>query len=206
MRANLYVDGFNLYYGALRGTPWKWLDLACLGHRLLPGHDVARIRYFTARVSATPGDPGASQRQHCYLRALRTVPGLSVHLGVFRSRVACLPLVDGGALVRVVRTEEKGSDVNLASWLLMDAFHRECELALVVSNDSDLLQPIRLVRKEFRIPVGVVNPHPPGKRSRALVEAATFFRQLRPAALRECQFAPQLVDAEGELCRPTQWA
>ena len=206
MRANLYIDGFNLYYGALRGTPWKWLDLSCVGRRLLPGHDLVRIRYFTAKVSATVGDPGSSQRQHGYLRALRTIPGLSIHLGVFRSRVAALPLADSDALVRVVRIEEKGSDVNLASYLLLDAFHRECDLALIISNDYDLLAPVRLVQAEFGIPVGVVNPHPAARRSRALAEAGAFFRQLRPATLRDCQFPPYLVDGEVEFARPPEWA
>lgn len=206
MRANLYIDGFNLYYGALRGTPWKWLDLGCLGRRLLPGHDLVRIRYFTARVSATAGDPGAPQRQHCYLRALRTVPGLSIHLGVFRSRVASMPRADGGSLVRVVRIEEKGSDVNLASYLLLDTFRRESQVALVLSNDSDLLEPVRLAQEEFGVPVGVVNPHPAARRSRALVSAAAFFRQLRPATLRDCQFPVRLVDRDGEFTRPGEWA
>ena len=30
MRTRVYVDAFNLYYGALRGTPYKWLDLDAL--------------------------------------------------------------------------------------------------------------------------------------------------------------------------------
>ena len=35
MRAFVYVDGFNLYYGALKGTPWKWLDPVALLERVL---------------------------------------------------------------------------------------------------------------------------------------------------------------------------
>ena len=51
MRTNVYVDGFNLYYGALRGTPYKWLDIRRMCELLLKDHSVARVTYFTARIS-----------------------------------------------------------------------------------------------------------------------------------------------------------
>ena len=57
MRTFVYVDGFNLYYGALKGTSWKWLDLpALLAKVLQPHHDILTVKYFTARVSATPAN------------------------------------------------------------------------------------------------------------------------------------------------------
>jgi hypothetical protein len=52
MATNVYVDAFNLYYGSLRGTPYRWLDLGALCARLLPKDRINRIRYFTATVSA----------------------------------------------------------------------------------------------------------------------------------------------------------
>lgn len=58
----------------------------------------------------------------------------------------------------ILRTEEKGSDVNLASFLLLDAFNRTFEKAVVVSNDSDLETPINLVKSEMKLEVHVVNP------------------------------------------------
>lgn len=88
-------------------------------------------------------------RQSTYLRALQTVPGLTVHLGHFLTSTVRTPLarpVPGGArTVEVVKTEEKGSDVNLATYLLADAFRADVESLVVVSNDSDLMEPIRLV-------------------------------------------------------------
>ena len=57
LRTNVYVDGFNLYYGCLKGTPYKWLDLDAMCRRLLPKHELSRIRYFTAIISARPLDP-----------------------------------------------------------------------------------------------------------------------------------------------------
>jgi hypothetical protein len=57
MRTNVYVDAFNLYYGCLKGTPYRWLDLAALCRRLLPNDEINRVRYFAALVSARPDDP-----------------------------------------------------------------------------------------------------------------------------------------------------
>ena len=73
---NIYIDGFNLYYGALRNRwpQYKWLDLQAFCERLLPGREVKRIRYFTAQVRNTPQNPGAANRQRIYLRALATLP------------------------------------------------------------------------------------------------------------------------------------
>ena len=56
--------------------------------------------------------------------------------------------------------EEKGSDVNLASHLLVDGFRDRYDLAVVISNDSDLTEPVRFVREDLNKPVGVLNPHP----------------------------------------------
>jgi hypothetical protein len=71
MRANVYVDAFNLYYGCLKGTPYRWLDLDAFSRQLLPHDHIHRIRYFTALVSGRTGDLQQPQRQQIYLRALR---------------------------------------------------------------------------------------------------------------------------------------
>jgi len=207
MATNVYVDAFNLYYGCLKGTSYRWLDLGALCRRLLPKDRINRIRYFTATVSARPDNPDAPQRQQVYLRALETIPGLSIHYGHYLSHVTRMPLArprPGGArTVEVVKTEEKGSDVNLATFLLVDAFTRDCNVAVVISNDSDLKLPIEVVQRELDLRVGVVNPHPPAWRSRAL--QPTFFKQLRTSTLAACQFAPVLTDAKGEIHKPAGW-
>jgi len=74
IKTYVYVDGFNLYYGALKGTPYRWLDLAELCRLMLPPNDVQRIRYYTARVGVRAGDPDQPVRQQAYLRALGTLP------------------------------------------------------------------------------------------------------------------------------------
>jgi hypothetical protein len=69
----VYVDGFNLYYGCLKGTPHEWLDLSKLCGILHKGNAINRIRYYPARVRARPGDPNQQQRQQAYIRALETI-------------------------------------------------------------------------------------------------------------------------------------
>jgi len=87
MRTNVYIDGFNLYYRSVKDTPYKWLDISKFCQALLPAHEIHRIRYFTALVHARPNDPQAPQRQQIYLRALRTIPNLTMEFGQFRSRI-----------------------------------------------------------------------------------------------------------------------
>ena len=219
MRFNVYVDGFNLYYGALRGQPYRWLDLRRFASRLLgAGDELHRVRYFTARVHALPGDPDAPARQAAYLRALGTLPDVSVHLGAFLSSVRTMRRADGAGTVRVVRYEEKGTDVNLATHLLLDAFDGDCDGALVISNDSDLAEPIRVVQSRFGQPVGVVFPilnrNPDGRRrhpSDTLWSAATFERFVTGSRrhrrlLAACQLPAALADARGAFARPASWA
>ena len=108
--------------------------------------------------------------------------------------------------INVIDTEEKGSGVNLASYLLVDGFKREYEMAVVVSNDSDLVEPIRLVQGELGLPVTVVNPHCyTHNPSRQLQQIATTYIRLRPVALEACQFPPSLKDAHGVIHKPAGW-
>lgn len=112
---NVYVDGFNLYYGCLKGTAYRWLDLEALCARLLPKNEIHRIRYFTAKVGARPGKPRDPVHQQAYLRALSTLPTVGVHLGHFPTttiRMALAKPAPGGPkTVEVSKTEEKGSVV-----------------------------------------------------------------------------------------------
>ncbi|HEX4213666.1 MAG TPA: NYN domain-containing protein [Candidatus Dormibacteraeota bacterium] len=206
----VYVDGFNLYYGSLKGTAHKWLDLQKLVRQLLPQHDVVQIRYFTARVSAMPPDSQQPRRQEAYLRALGTFPEISLHYGHFLVNPTFLPLekppAKGSRLVRVLKTEEKGSDVNLATELLVDAACSRFEEAVVVSNDSDLMAPIVAVSQHFKKPVGVLHPH--RQASRELRRVATFCRSIPAGALRASQLPthPGFVDQSGfRIKKPPDW-
>ena len=207
MITNVYVDGFNLYYGCIKGTPYRWLDLAKLFSLLLPSDQVNRIRYFTAQLNPMPNDPGQPQRQQTYLRALGTVPNLSIHLGHFLTRTVRMPLAHppavGPRTVEVIKTEEKGSDVNLATYLLIDAFNSDCEKFAVLSNDSDLKTPIEFIRNQLGLTVGILNPH--ANRSWALFKAVDFYHQIREGPLSASQFPDQLADTQGLITKPGAW-
>jgi uncharacterized LabA/DUF88 family protein len=208
MRTNIYIDGFNLYYGCLKGTPYRWLDLRALCQRLLPSHQIHRIRYFTAKLTARAADPSQPVRQEAYLRAIKTLPEVTVHLGHYLCHPTRMQLAHpppgGPATVEVLKTEEKGTDVNIAAYLLCDGFDKDYEQAVVISNDSDLKTPIELVRTKLRLPVGVVFPTAlPGRYpSQALLPVATFTREIRATILPGCQF-PQLVG--GTIHKPESW-
>ena len=74
IRTNVYVDGFNLYYGAAKDTLYKWVNLADLCLQVMPGLTLNRIRYFTALVKPRPSNPQIRLRQEIYIRALETLP------------------------------------------------------------------------------------------------------------------------------------
>ena len=101
-RANVYIDGFNLFYGALKGRPsLKWLDLAAFGRALLlPDQELHRVRYFTARVGGRAVDPHLPQRQDTHLRAVATLPEVTVPQGYFQTKPARLPRAAARCLPR----------------------------------------------------------------------------------------------------------
>ncbi|MFV2045517.1 MAG: NYN domain-containing protein [Anaerolineales bacterium] len=207
MKTYVYVDGFNLYYGAVKDTPYRWLNLQSMCDFLLPGSTIEKIKYFTARITARPNDPSQPTRQQMYLRALRTLPDLEIIYGSFLTFERSMPLAGQPAskqkFVRVVRTEEKGSDVNLATHLLSDGFNGRYETAVLITNDSDLVEPIRIVRNELGLPVGLLNPqkHP----SRVLLKHVSFIKQIRKGVLRASQFTEELHDNHGKFRKPSAW-
>lgn len=209
MRTRVYVDGYNLYYACLKRSPYKWLNVHALASMLLPRNRIGKLRYFTAKVSARPNDPDQPQRQQTYFRALHTVPDIEIHYGHFLTHEATMP--DAATWragryrpVRVIKTEEKGSDVNLATYLLMDAFDDLFDVAVIISNDSDLKEPIAQVRNRFGKKIVLLGPK--GTRmSGALRPLAHFIKQFGPSALAKAQFSIHLKDAVGEFQKPGRW-
>jgi hypothetical protein len=199
------VDGFNLYFGAVKNTPYKWLNIAQLCAVLFPKVQVNHIHYFTAPVNGVR-DPNAPLRQQIYLRALQTVPNLTIHHGFFLTKKVWAPHANPPPVkVEILKTEEKGSDVNLATHLLLDAFKGNYQQAVVVSNDSDLCEPMKLVQAEFGLPVGFVNPHCDHRPAVELQKVARFWRPIRKGVLAGCQFPATMTDANGTFSKPPGW-
>jgi hypothetical protein len=150
----------------------------------------------------------AASRQ-AYLRALGTLPRVEVHYGSFLTKPTRMMLADppaaGPRTVEVIKTEEKGSDVNLATYLLVDAFRDDAQAFAVVSNDSDLTEPIRIVRHELGKVVGLLNPQAVPSQ-RLLTCRPNFSKQIRAGVLGASQFPRQLVDSRGSVIRrPADW-
>lgn len=204
VRANVYVDGFSLYSAALRRTPYKWLDLRKLSKLLLPNDRIRRIRYFTAIPIFEWNDVPQGQRLQAYVRALETLRGVTVHYGTCRAESGSLP-VPGSRTERefVIARRAKGSDVNLATMLLADGFRGDYEVAVVVSSDSDLALPMRIVRRQLQLPVGLLKPG--DWYANELVRAATFWKPIREGVLATSQLPAQLSDEHGTITKPSAW-
>lgn len=245
MRIGVYVDGFNLYYGARkhcgRGTPgWRWLDLRALVAPLIGwrGAEITRIVYCTARVDVAGGQ-SAGADQNAYLDALLASGSADVIAegryvswaneepltkearGTYRPTEyphhdetwdERLPLRSarpahgghGRILATIRKREEKGSDVNVASHLLLDVLTKAVDGVVVVTNDSDFELPLRMVRE--RVPVGTVNPstNPTAGALRGHPEEGCgghWWRRLRADDYR----AAQLPDVVAGYRKPDGW-
>ncbi len=227
IRTYIYVDGFNLYYRSLKDTPYKWLDLKTLfSHLLRPENSIDKIKYFTTMVSGKL-DPNKPIRQETYIRAIEKYnPEISVYYGHFLSNEIKAPLADtvppqrikvkinqGGKqniiyaqafpnqLVRIVKTEEKGSDVNIAVHLLNDAWLDKYDCAVVVSNDSDLAESLKIVKEGKKKSIGIITPVK--FRSKELIKYASFIKRIRSGVLSVSQLPNPIPGTN--LYKPASW-
>ncbi len=192
MSTNVYIDGFNLYYGALKGTAYKWLDIRRLAEGLFPHDDVNDVYYFTARLRTLGGNGRRRQRQDFYLRAVSAIPSVQAVYGTYQRR--------GNSW------EEKKTDVNIATAMIFDAFYGNFTHAVVVSNDSDLVTPIQRIRDEPGLRVTVVNPVLVQSTHRELRGAATDVLEIETKHLRANQLPPKIQDASGRwISKPPSW-
>ena len=212
MRTYIYIDGFNFYYGAVKDTPYKWLDFKKLfGYLLDTSHQIISIKYFTAIVTGKI-DPDQPVRQKTYIRALKKyIPEISVYYGKFLSHNVFKPLAypinknlfgKNIKFVNVIKTEEKGSDVNLSVQLLNDAWLDLHDCAVIVSNDSDLSESLRLVKELHKKKIGLITPgkiHP----SRELLKYSDFTKRVRKGVLAASQL-PDLIPGT-TIHKPAVW-
>ena len=233
MRTTVYIDGLNLYYLCLRRQPGlKWLNLHQLTVNVLDAkHAIQQVNYYMARVSGRP-DPKAPARQQIYLSALSTIPIIKTHLGQFlysekMSYIVKPPKTDPDnynwntpipKLVLIGRNEEKGSDVNLASHLVRDAFVDAFDAAVIVTNDTDLVEPMRVARFEANKHVILLSPiarrAPKDKRtgkrprpSKSLRDAASAILHIHNNHLKQAQLPDVVLDSNGhEIRRPIDWS
>jgi uncharacterized LabA/DUF88 family protein len=199
-----YVDGFNLYFG-LREAGWQrflWLDIEQLFQSLLKsGQTLVRVNYFTARVSGTPSDPDKPHRQNTYLEALQAHTGVVIRCGHYLEKErTCLRCSN-----RWADHEEKGTDVNIAVQMLLDAFRDELDTALLISADSDLAGPVEAIQVEWPRK-RVVVAFPPNRYSVQLEKRANASFHISRAKISGSQLPDPVVKADGyRLHRPLTW-
>lgn len=173
MNTIIYVDGYNLFYGCLKHTPYKWLDL----HKLFVKHilraqapisQVIQIKFFTADIKAKIASNGqrATQAQQTYHRALIHMYPDTIQIikGFYSLEKAKLPLFksppDKRDSVNVWRLEEKETDVNIALTAYRDVIKDTVEQIVFVSNDTDLSPALQAIRDDFGgdVKIGVIIP------------------------------------------------
>ena len=207
LRTVVYVDGFNFYYGEVRGTPYKWLDPEALFRKLLgPQNVLVKVKYFTARIQPSPNDPTVQDRQDAYLRAVKAhCPLVELHYGHFlRHQVRMENASPPPPSVQVWKNEEKGSDVNLALHVLNDAWQDTYDCAVIVSNDSDLAESLRLVKAQHKKLIGIVTPGAPTRKtSRQLKIHADFVKPIRTWMLQSSQLPNPIPGTT--IHKPPRW-
>ena len=216
-RAIAYIAGYNLYYGLLKGSSYKWLDLWAFTRSLVrPDFELVAVKYFTAPIRTYPYDLAASDRQKVYLQALSTTGKVEIIHGFYSKNKALAPFADHkcsscdvtqDGFVPIVKLEEKRSDVNLAVSLVADAAFGNAECFVVITGDSDQVGAMEAVRHLFKKQVVVFNPHP--TESRHLKGAATYYRNIPRDLPASCQLPdtiPYGKRGDRFIHRPPAWA
>ena len=212
-KVSVFFDGYNFYYGAVKGTPYKWLDPVLLVKSMLrEDNEIVSFRYFTAPVKTYPHDTAAIDRQKVYLQALSTNPLIKIVQGFYSKNTTWLPVYEESCktckeprdgMIRVVKLEEKRSDVNIATAMLMDAFQDKADVFVLVSGDTDFIGPVNIVRKDFNKTVIVLNPH---DRKSWLCDYASYYKDIPRELLAKCQFPDTIPYGKNRtLTRPAAW-
>lgn len=232
LKTVVYIDGFNLFYGLLKGSPNKWLDLNAFCDTVLPDRcEIAAIKFYTALVNDRPNNLGSRGRQNVYLRALRE-SGVEVIKGRYTEHPKLAPLVspnsqhtrkinlsginrelfdadpawtaDPGPLVHVLNSEEKGTDVNLAVDIVNDAWQDQFECCALISNDNDIARALEIVRDQLGKHAILI--HATRRRNSLaahLKKFASEVRTARPAACINSQFPDQIPGTN--ISKPQNW-
>ena len=221
MNTACFIDGYNLYYGLLAGSAYKWLDLPALVGEIVrvqqPSSVIVGITYFSAPVKAEIATRGVAplHNQTTYLRALRA-HGVGVELGRHQLQPARAPrFVRGRAASRsdqvdIWKLEEKETDVNIAIAMYRAAAKNQVEQIVLLSADTDLAPALKAIREDFPdVVIGTVFPHkpmggrpPPG----SLTKHSHWTRHhIRDDELAANQFGKMVATRKKPAIKPEAW-
>lgn len=230
MKTAVYVDGYNLYYGRLRQTPYKWLDVAALLDGIVriqcPSATIEMVKYFSAPALARFASRGLDSvsAQERYHRALRVRhPNLQIILGTHSidSSGTLLPAFRPGRPYdrtdrhRVWKLEEKKTDVNIAIEMYRDAIRGALDQLVIVSNDSDAEPVLAAIRQDCpALTIGVVTPvfpqHPETKGHRSVSSSLSKWahwtrRHILDEELERAQLPARVPTRKKTIEKPSHW-
>jgi uncharacterized LabA/DUF88 family protein len=180
-----FVDGYNVFYGLLAGTHYKWLDLPSLLTAIArendPRSQVAEIHYFTSPVQPALATRGRQSKhaQDTYIRALKA-RGVQVHWGRHRLDHRMAPRFVSKDIpasrqdqVDIWNLEEKETDVRIgvamyrlaAKQCWSDTAEDRIQQLVLVSGDTDMTPALEAIREDFpHLRIGIILPHRKGIR------------------------------------------
>lgn len=211
--AIVYVDGLNLDKRLLEKYPeYRWLNIIKLCEILLPTHEIRLVRYFTSRIKPPLENQEVAINQGIYLEALNSLGNrISISYGKMIRRDRVFPVApaslrpDGKpTLARVATVEEKGSDVALASFMVLDAARGDAEMFVLLSNDSDFRPTLRILREELGVKVGLFSPVSQPSSS-LLVSEKMLIKIIRSSALQASQLPSHIHSNKGSIRKPHAW-
>lgn len=223
MKTIVYIDGYNLFYGCLKHTDYKWLDLIRLFSTILkvqsPTFQIEKIKFFTADIKAKIATHGqiAQQSQQNYHRALLQLYPNQIEIikGYYSlekaSFLAYQNPPDKLKRHEVWKLEEKQTDVNIALTAYRDACKNKAEQLVFVSNDTDLAPALQALREDFgnTIQIGVVIPRTKESsrpNNKQLSEFADWTRNyILENELKNSQLPSKIPTNKKTILRPNYW-
>lgn len=199
-RVMFYIDGFNLYFGMIEAgiINCKWLDISKLAlARIKQNQELVGVKYFTSNIT---NNPPKETRQRTYIDALET-SGVIIIRGKYESKkVNC----EGCGKIWY-RSNEKKTDVNIATNMIFDALQNKFDVAILISGDSDLIPAINMINNQFS-PKIVSVAFPPNRHNKSVADAAMGSYILGRKQLIDCQFKAEVENANGfKLKKPSTW-
>jgi uncharacterized LabA/DUF88 family protein len=229
LRTACFVDGYNLFYGLLAGTEYKWLNLPALLSHIIrvehPENTLQSVKFFTTGVMPNLASRGrlSKESQDTYLRALK-VSGVEVFFGRHQLEPRnALRYVDKNTpasrtdQIEIWKLEEKETDVNIAISMYRLAARQlgllpdeRIQQIVLVSADTDLTPALRALREDFpEIQIGVILPHREGMQRTVPGSLKQYAHWMRHRVTREelasHQFPDRVPTNKKPADKPAYW-
>ncbi|MCI4624459.1 MAG: NYN domain-containing protein [Candidatus Magnetoovum sp. WYHC-5] len=200
-RVIFFIDGFNLYHALdekVQYRKYKWLKLYKLCNCYVRKIDnIENIYYFTALVT---WDQNKVNRHKLYIKVLEH-SGIKVIYGAFKQKEKCCR--ECGKKYKSY--EEKQTDINIATQLLVMAFQDKYDTAIIISGDTDLIPAIRAVKTVFSVKkIGIVLPI--GRSSEHLKQVADCYYKMNEQQIKSSIFDYEIdIGNNQKLSCPNNW-